>query len=219
MKTNRLYSYRLLIAIVLVVACAHQASAQQPDKTGSLTITVTDADIKLPVIGSLASLTSRNGGSPILIKSDEHGVVSFKSVPRGLYRLKVSLKGYFPEFIDSLMIHADSVVSKSLQMYPYNGVTEYDAYEDLAKGIVRLFRSEWLLGPGVYVSAKYGFRIELKCCDSTFKFDRYNNVVYEYLDSLNGPGWYEKYMRDLWLEKAKSDSVSRRPENRELRGK
>ena len=155
----------------------------------------------------------------MLIRSDERGVAYFKDVPPGRYRLKVSLKGYFPEFIDSLTLHADSVVPKSLQLYPYNGVTEYDAYDDLAKGIVRIFRSEWFLGPGVYVSSKYGFRIELKCCDTTFKFDRYNNVVYEYLDSLNGPGWYDKYMRDLWLEKVKSDSINRRSDNRDLRGK
>lgn len=186
------------------------AQCQQSDKAGSLTLTVTDAEIKLPVIHCLAALIPANAGSPMLCHSDEHGVAFFRKIAPGIYRLKVTLAGYFPEIVDSLMIHPDSVVAKSLQLYPYNGVTEFDAYEDLARGIVRIFRSEWLLGPGTTVSSKYGFRIELKCCDPTFKFDRYNDVVYKFLDSLNGPGWYDRYLRDLWSAKVASDSISKR---------
>ena len=107
------------------------------------------------------------------------------------------------------MIYADSAVTMSLQLHLYNGLTEFDANEDLAKGIVRIYRSEWFSGPGSDLSSKYGFRIELKCCDPTFRFDRYNTVVYKYLDSLNGPGWYDAYLRDLWRAKVVSDSINK----------
>jgi hypothetical protein len=207
----RPYELILLVAAVLVGAHPNHASAQQSSETGSLILKVTDAEIKLPVIGYLATLTPRNAGSPVLCNSDYYGRAYFKNIAPGLYRLRVTLVGYLPEIIDSVNVQADSVVTISLRLHPYNGLTEYDAYDDLAKGIVRIYRDEWFLGPGANVSSKYGFRNELKCCDPTFRFDRYNNVVYKYLDSLNGPGWYDAYIRDLWLAKVKSDSISKPP--------
>jgi hypothetical protein len=209
---NTIRPYALILWVLAVLASAYpsQASGQQPSKTGSLTLIVTDADDKRPLIAYSASLTPRNAGSPILCSPDYNGRASFAKIPAGLYRLKVSFAGYFPEIIDSLTIYADSVITMPIQLHLYNGFTEFDAYEDLAKGIVRIYRSEWLLGPGTTVSSKYGFRIELKCCDPTFKFDRYNAVVYKYLDSLNGPGWYDAYLRDLWAAKVASDSIGKR---------
>jgi hypothetical protein len=209
LNTIRPHALILWAVAVLVSAHTNQASTQQSNKTGSLTLIVTDADDKQPLISYSASLTPRNAGSPTLCNPDYDGLAHFNKIAAGLYRLKVSLVGYFPEIIDSLTIYADSVVRMSVQLHLYNGLTEFDAYEDLAKGIVRIYRAEWFLGPGVSVSSKYGFRNELKCCDPTFKFDRYNAVVYKYLDSLNGPGWYDAYLRDLWSAKVTSDSISK----------
>jgi len=174
-----------------------------------LTLIITDAEDKQPLIADSASLTPRNAGSRILCNPDYYGRAYFRNIPAGLYRLKVSYVGYFPEIIDSLTIYPDSLLTMSLQMHLYNGLTEFDACEDLAKGIVRIYRSEWFLGPGSTLSSKYGFRIELKCCDPTFRFDRYNAVVYKYLDSLNGPGWYDAYLRDLWHAKVVGDSINK----------
>lgn len=200
----------LWTAIMLIEACSNQASGQQSGKTGSLTLNVTDADINLPVIGCTASLSPRKAGSLIRCNSDQSGKAYFRDLASGFYQLKVSLAGYFPEFIDSVTVYADSAVTISMLLHPYNGLTEYDAYDDLARGIVRLYRDEWFLGPGADVSLKYGFRHALKCCDPTFKFDRYNNVVYKYLDSLNGSGWYDAYIRDLAAATAASDSMKKR---------
>lgn len=201
-------SIHILWAVVILVgAHPNQASGRQSGKTGSLTLHVSDVEINMPVIGYLATLTPRNAGSPVLCNSDYHGRAYLKNISPGLYRLKVTLVGYLPEIVDSVNVQADSVAAISLRLHPYNGLTEYDAYDDLAKNVVRIYRDEWFLGPGAHVSSKYGFRIELKCCDPTFRFDRYNNVVYQYLDSLNGPGWYDAYIRDLWLAKVKSDSI------------
>ena len=208
----RIRSYALILwaVAVLVGADPNQASGQQSVKTGSLTLNVTDAEIKLPVIGYLAALTTGSAGSPVLGNSDYYGRAYFKDIAPGFYRLRVTLAGYLPEIVDSVNVRADSVVTISLQLHPYNGLTEYDASDDLARGIVRIYRDEWFLGPVADVSLKYGFRFALKCCDPTFKFDRYNNVVYKYLDSLNGPGWYEAYIRDLASATAASDSVRKR---------
>jgi hypothetical protein len=209
---NRIHPSVLILCAVgiLLSVHTHQARAQQSGKTGSLTLVVTDSEERQPLIGYSASLTPKNAGSPILCSPDYYGRAHFTNIPSGLYRLKLSYVGYFPEIIDSLTIYPDSLLTMSLQMHLYNGLTEFDAYEDLAKGIVRLYRSEWFSGPGSTLSSKYGFRIELKCCDPTFKFDRYNAVVFKHLDSLNGPGWYDAYLRDLWHAKVLSDSISNR---------
>jgi hypothetical protein len=209
LNTIRPYAPVLWAIAVLVSAPSNQASGQQSNKTGSLILVVTDADDKQLLIVYTASLTSRNAGSPILCNPDNDGLAHFRNISAGRYRLKVSSIGYFPEFIDSLTVYADSVVTLSIPLHSYNGLTEFDAYEDLAKGIVRIYRTEWFLGPGATANSKYGFRIELKCCDPTFKFDRYNAVVYKHLDSLNGPGWYDAYLRDLWSAKVTSDSISK----------
>lgn len=216
MKSIRLYVF-IVWFVFLFGAHPDQLSGQQSNRTGSLTLRVIDADIKQPLYGYSASLASKSAGSPIPGNPDARGTTYFAKILPGLYRLKVSCTGYFPEFIDSLIVLADSVVTTTIALHPYNGLTEFDAYEDLARGIVRIYRTEWLLGPGFNVSSTYGFRVELKCCDSTFKFDRYNAVVYNYLDSLNGPGWYDAYLRDLWSAKRTSDSVSKRPDQRDPR--
>jgi hypothetical protein len=197
--------------IIMIGSYQNRSWSQQSNGTGSLSIHVTDVEYSLPILGYAASLTPRNGNSPLLSTPNNNGIASFKKIPAGSYRLKVSRVGYFPEVYDSLVVLKDSIVTMDVHMNLYNGVTEYDAYDDLAKGIVRIYRSEWFLGPGTEVSLKYGFRVQLKCCDPTFQFDRYNAVVNNYLDSLNGPGWYDLYLRDLWLAKVRDDSLNNRP--------
>jgi len=211
LNTVRPYVFMLWVFAGLASALPNQASGQQFSNPGSLTLIVIDGDEKQPLMSYSVSLTPRNAGSPILCNPDYDGRTYFRKISPGLYRLKVTSVGYFPEIIDSLKVIADSVVTMSIQLHLYNGLTEFDAYDDLAKGIVRIYRSEWFLGPGANLSSKYGFRNELKCCDPTFKFDRYNAVVFKYLDSLNGPGWYDSYLRDLWSAKVASDSISKSP--------
>ena len=127
---NPIRQYAIIVWAVAVLITAHtnQASCQQSDKTGSLVLTVADADDNQPLLAYSASLTPRNAGSPILCNPDYDGLAHFKKIPAGLYRLKVSFTGYFPVLIDSMSVYADSVLTLSVQLHLYNGFTEFDAY-------------------------------------------------------------------------------------------
>jgi hypothetical protein len=186
-----------LITCLVVLLIGTQLSLGQ-HKSGSITGKLLDLETKEGLAQASISLQTDNDKYIQFQTSDENGGFHFQNVSPGRYKLWVTLIGYASKTVGPFVVCADSSLSFTLELDPYVGWTAEDAKKDLANNVVRIYEGTWFLIMGQYeLAKKYGFEIVQNGCNPMFRADRYNAVVYSYLDRLNGPGWLDKYTQQL----------------------
>lgn len=182
----------LLIFVIASQFCLGQ------DRVGSISGKVIDLDTKVTLSQVNLLLYAADNRLTQTQISDANGLFNFKRVSPGTYKLTATFIAYQIKTLDSLIVLPDSTLTLHLQLDPYFGHTAEEATKDLSNNVVRIYVGSWFLVKGqLDLANKYGFDIVQIACDPMIQFDRYNSVVYSYLDRINGPGWFDKYMHQL----------------------
>jgi hypothetical protein len=160
--------------------------------TGSIVGTVTDHASK----ESLCSATVLLSGTKFSATADVDGRFTLHGVPFGKHKLTVSFPGFLTAEKE-IVVLPDSTVALTFELEYNDGPTATDAIADLTKGIVRIYVNAWPGHPKALdsLTGVYGFKYQFTGC-FPMNESRYNQVVYSYLDSLNGgPKWREDFER------------------------
>ena len=187
-----------IVIIELLPFCA--ATAQGARTINTIYGVLLERDSAESVIGAQVKLP----GLGLSTKSDLEGNFKFVNLPPGIYSVIVSDSDLWEStHVDSIVVpREDRPLIFFLRERPIcDG--EAMALKDLAHGIV-ILRAPGMIGlPRGWdsteerrIELKYGFMTyESGCTD--FCFSEYNKVVDKYLDYRNGPGWRERYSREI----------------------
>jgi len=147
-----------------------------------------------PLIGANVILLNTNRGAA----TDINGFFIINNIPLGTYSVRASYIGYSSQIKDSVVLKSHDTLSITFELVTGWGG---DAREDIRNGIVRIL----IGGLPVFCASfdevnelcsEYGFEYELMGC-MFFGREKYNEQVYNYLDSLNGVGWREQFDKDM----------------------
>lgn len=183
-----------IISLFLPFTFAQRTSTANCDTYVTIKGIVLDEETKGPLIGANVSLINTNYGAA----TDINGFFIIKNVPCGTYSIRASYIAYNTQVKDSVILNSNDTLVIDFELYMG---WDKDAYDDIKKGIVRILVG----GLPVFCTSfdeindlckEYGFRYEIMGC-SFFGGGRYNDQVYEYLDSLNGVGWREQFDKDM----------------------
>lgn len=138
---------------------------------------------------------------------NEDGYYTVENIPPGLYRVKFSSIGYLTQAIDSVLLEPKAEKIINIEMSDWGEEWALRAKEDIENDEIMILQGGLLVYCAPVdeinkVCEEFGFRYEPMGC--TFEWEhRYNEIVYEYLDKVNGQGWKEKFdkrMKELCEE-------------------
>ena len=185
---------KLAILLVIIFIIPLTFAQKKCDTCATIKGIVLDKEFKEPLIGANVILLDTNLGAV----TDIEGLYIIKNIPRGTYSVRASYVGYNTQVKDNFVLKSNDTLSIAFEL-PVGW--DKDAYDNINNGIVRI-----LVGGLVAYCApfdevndlcrEYGFEYQLMGC-SFFYGERYNEQVYEYLDSLNGVGWREQFDKEM----------------------
>ena len=156
---------------------------------------VTDMDTGEPLpYANITVLETILGAS-----TNEQGFYSIDRIPPGIYSLRFSTIGYDYDTVYSVTVKAGDVDTVDFRVYSC-GTRE--AREDIANGRIRI-RVIGLVIRTVPeddendLTDKFGFRNLYMGCVGTPCDFTYNQLMANYLDSLNGAGWQERLQAEF----------------------
>ncbi len=141
-----------------------------------------------------------------LTSSDSTGAFAIHNLPPGCYTVRIRCLGYFRISIDSVRTPQVKPLHLGLRArlihQDTEGVAEI-AREDIAQGRVQIriagliaIRDTLKEAAIRRIEARYGFQSVYSGCTDVIA-DLYNRTVYQYLDSLNGNGWRDKFEKEV----------------------
>jgi hypothetical protein len=159
------------------------AFAQQVHGYGAFTVSVIDSVSGDPVYANI-TLDSMDLG---FVYST--ATVEFDSLPSGNHALRVNAIDYIP-YERLINITPKDTQHLVILMLDYEHGYGELARRDIARGLVRILLPGLQVGeiPDSTFTDKYGFRYDPHCTFTGFE-DKYNEVVEDYLNKRNGPGW------------------------------
>lgn len=187
--------YSFVIFVLFGIALPLQPALANCDSCASLKGTVTDIETGEPLIGANVVLDSSDYGAA----ADIDGNYIIKFIKPGVYNVRASYIGYSIISIDDVIINPNDiqVVDFKLEQGYFSASM---ANEDIKAGDIKIL----LYGLVILCSsleeinklaAEYGFKYELTGCVIMGGENRYNDVMFEYLNNKNKEGWQEEFQK------------------------
>jgi hypothetical protein len=190
--------YRSILTVLSLLIVSTRITPQVQNCKSSITGSVVDLETREPIIACNIILQTLDGKSIGGTESDRLGQFRFRNVQPGQYRLRIAYIGYQSQTIAPVVVFPDSTRNLDIQMDPYFGLSAEQAWEDIHKGIVRIYI--WAGFPfyrkeQIELAQKYHFEIATTGC-SVMYTSRYDSIMIEYLENANGKGWFKKFQKE-----------------------
>jgi len=175
---------------------------QEAERAGGTVIgKIIDEDNGLPLRYAAVTVSGTGRGAV----SNQEGIFLIDSIPAGMYALRASLIEYRGQQKDSVRVLSGQTTQVSFSLVnqrPDSLTWVMRANKDIARGEIHLLTCGLMIlsvpeSVLTYVANKYGFHYQDERTDSNDGCQIYNEVVYKYLDKLNGNGWRKRFELEL----------------------
>ncbi len=187
-----------ILTILSLLIVSTQITPQVQDRKSPISGSVVDLETHEAITGSPIILETLDGKYISGTESDRSGQFRFRNVQPGQYMLRITYVGYQSQTIAPVVAFPDSTMNLDIQLDPYIGLSAEQAWEDIHEGIVQIYI--WAGFPfykkeQTELAQKYHFEIATTGC-SAMRTSRYDSVMIEYLENVNGKGWFKKFQKE-----------------------
>ena len=159
---------------------------------------VIDNATKEPIIWVNLLLQGTSDGAA----TDVNGDFAIYNLAPGKYILKCFKLGY-PELKDSISLGTGEIKTVNIGMLDYEEAKAQQAIIDIQKGELKIYWDGWPIFGAPFdeinkIAKKYGFQyvFDGSCDPTAFHWTKYNEIIMNHLDKINGREWRDKIRKE-----------------------
>lgn len=159
---------------------------------------VVDYFTKETIVGANIILLNTTNG----VTSDIEGNFTIHNLIPDKYILRCSIINYTPS-IDTIQLYANETKTITIEMLDEKETLANQAYIDIRNGKLKIYLGGWpIFGAPLdeinKIAEKHGFQYVFDggCDPYAFHWDKYNEIIMNYLDKIQGKEWRENIQEE-----------------------